>query len=64
MSRAGPVSQAGVSLPGSRHICYMQQKSTGRAQLAEIAVSLSGAIPANRAEIFPCNRVCRVSPVH
>ena len=30
MSRAGPVSRAGVSLPGSRHVCQTQQKSTSR----------------------------------
>ena len=46
MSRAGPVSRAGVSLPGSRHVCQTQQKSTSRlhdnrapARLAEIPVS-------------------------
>ena len=30
MSRAGPVSRASVSLPGSRHVCQTQQKSTSR----------------------------------
>ena len=31
MSRASPVSRAGVSLPGSRHVCCQtQQKSTPR----------------------------------
>ena len=30
MSRAGPVSRAGVSLPGSRQVCSTQQKSTSR----------------------------------
>ena len=30
MIRAGPVSEAGVSLPGSRHVCQTQQKSTSR----------------------------------
>ena len=30
MSRAGPVSRAGVGLPGSRHVCSTQQKSTSR----------------------------------
>ena len=30
MSRAGPVSRAGVSLPGSQHVCQTQQKSTSR----------------------------------
>ena len=30
MSRAGPVSRAGVSLPGFRHVCQTQQKSTSR----------------------------------
>ena len=30
MSRAGPVSRAGVSLPGSRYVCSTQQNSTSR----------------------------------
>ena len=30
MSRDGPVSRAGLSLPGSLHVCLTQQKSTSR----------------------------------
>ena len=30
MSRAGPVSRASVSLPGSRHVCQTKQNSTSR----------------------------------
>ena len=30
MSRAGPVSRAGVSSPGSQHACKTQQKSTSQ----------------------------------
>ena len=52
-SLLGPdyMSRAGVSLPGSWHVRETQQKSTSR-------------LHDNRAEIFPCNRVCRVSPAH
>ena len=41
MSRAGPVSRAGVSLLGSRDVCYQlhDYMTTGPARLAEIPVS-------------------------
>ena len=39
-------------------------KSRGSARLAEIPVSRCRGIPPNRAEIFPCNRVCQASPAH
>ena len=48
MRRAGLVSQAGVSLPGSRHVCLTQQKSTPRLhdnRASPVSRDLSTAVP-------------------
>ena len=51
MSRAGPVSRAGVSLPGSWHVYKMQQNSTLRLhdnRASPVSRDPSIAVPGSR----------------
>ena len=68
MSRAGPVSRAGVQFAGisPRLLNATKINSAITWQPGKPGQPRSryrgAGIPANRAEIFPCNRVCRASP--
>ena len=66
----GLITWAGLAwLAGLVSVCrdlgtFVKRNKTQLRDYITTGPARSAEIPANRAEIFPCNRVSRVSPAH